>query len=367
MPVRVKDIIDIIEGWAPKSHAIPEDNPGLLAGDPSALVSRVLVAVDAAPAVIDEAIESGAGMLVTHHPLIFTAIRSIHTGEGQGRLLGRLIGAGISLYAAHTNLDVAEGGVEDLLAAAAGLEAGESGLQVLDRSGEDALLKLVVFVPEGYEDRVRDALGAAGAGWIGKYSDCTFMTGGTGTFRPREGARPFIGEVGKIEKAREFRLETILPESRRSAVLRALLEAHPYEEVAFDLYPLRNEGKSRGFGRVGRLREPVRLGDLAGRLRRTLGAPYVRVCGDPAAVVSTVATAAGSGGGNVAAAAGAGADVLITGDVKHSPALLAMACGLSVIDVGHFSSERAVVAATVERLNNALRERGDCVAAASVS
>ena len=368
MPVTVKDIVGIMEDWAPVRYAVPEDNPGLQAGDPSAVVRSALVAVDASSAVVDEAIGVGAQMLITHHPLIFNPLRSINTGGGEGRLLGRLITAGISLYAAHTNLDVAEGGVEDLLAAAAGLQFGDCGPGALEPFGEDALLKLVVFVPEGHEDEVRDAVCAAGAGWIGRYSDCAFMTEGTGTFKPLEGAQPFLGEVGRVERAREFRLETILPESRKSAVLRALLKAHPYEEAAFDLYPLRNMGRSGGFGRVGVLAQPVTLGGLAARMRSALGAACVKVSGDLSREIRTAATAAGSGGRNVAAAAKAGAEALVTGEIRHAQVLQAVSLGMSVVEVGHFASERAIVGAIVERLNVAFASANLCcraIAAAS--
>ncbi|MCR4398027.1 MAG: Nif3-like dinuclear metal center hexameric protein [Firmicutes bacterium] len=366
MAVKVKDVADVIEEWAPRSYAIPEDNPGLQVGDPSAEVRTVLVAVDATPRVVDEAMRLRAEMLVTHHPLLFTPLRSINTGCGQGALIGRILQAGIAVYSAHTNLDVAEGGVEDLLARAVGLAApGTTAPRVLDRSGEDGLLKLVVFVPRGYEEKVRQAMCDAGAGWIGKYSDCSFMTAGTGTFKALEGARPFLGEVGSVERADELRLETVIQESAKAGVLRAMLGAHPYEEVAFDIYPLRNQGVALGFGRVGDLARPTTLGELAERVRSALGAPYVRVYGEPSSPISRVATSAGSGGGNAAAAAAEGAQVLITADVKHTQALAAMALGISVIEVGHLSSERPIVRALVERLNARLGSSGAFSARAS--
>ncbi|NPV70358.1 MAG: Nif3-like dinuclear metal center hexameric protein [Firmicutes bacterium] len=356
MPVRIADIIEFMDEWAPPSYAGSWDNPGLQVGDPASAVETVLVAVDATPAVVDEAVGLGAQLIITHHPLIFKPVNSINTAAGPGGLLARLISSGISVFSAHTNLDVAMGGVDDTLAAAVGIEGRDGsgpgdGPRVLEPTGEDSLIKLVVFVPKGHEDKVRDAIAAAGAGWIGNYSHCTFQAPGTGTFKPLEGANPFLGTVGQIEKAEELRLETILPESAKARVLKAMFESHPYEEVAFDLYPLRNPGRARGSGRVGDLHEPVSLGDLASRLAGILNAPCVRVFGDPSRRIAKVATSVGSGGDHLYAAAGAGADVLVTGDIKYTHAVAAAALNLALIDVGHFSSERPVVVEIVRRLN----------------
>ena len=178
-------------------------------------------------------------MVVAHHPLIFQPLKSLREDRWEGALLANIIQTGLVVYCAHTNLDQAPGGTDDLLAEKLELQ----GAAVLKSTGREDLYKLVVFVPQGYEDAVREAMAAAGAGWIGNYSHCTFQTAGTGTFKPLAGSNPFIGSQGELERVAELRLETVVPRGLLSPVLEAMLQAHPYEEVAYDLYRL-EQGKN---------------------------------------------------------------------------------------------------------------------------
>lgn len=203
---------------------------------------------------------------------------------------------------------------------------------------------------------MRGALAEAGAGHIGNYSHCTFQGPGTGTFLPLAGTNPFLGEPGKLEHADEYRLETILPESRVPAAVRAMIAAHPYEEVAYDLYPLANRGVPRGHGRIGRLAEASTVGAVAARLKAALGLSHVALVGDPAAPVRTVAVGAGAGGDLVPHASRQGADVLITGDLKYHTAQDALDAGLSMIDIGHYHSERIAVPPLAAYLRRRLSE-----------
>lgn len=351
---RAADLAAVIEEGAPRHWAEAWDNVGLLVGDPGAPVQRVLVALEVTDPVLDEAEACGAQLLVVHHPVIFRPLKALRPDTAAGRRLFRLLRTGIAVYAAHTNLDVAAGGTNDLLAAAVGL----NGARVLNPTGSDRLLKLAVFVPRGHEDTVRDALADAGAGVIGNYTHCTFEAPGTGTFKPTQGADPFLGQVGELERADELRLEVILPESRLAACLAAMRAAHPYEEVAHDIYPLVNPGPVRGHGRVGTLAGPMTVAALAQRVKRALGVPFVRIAGDPAAWVERAAVAAGAGADLIGAAAAAGAQVLVTGDTKHHEVQDALDAGLAVIDPGHYASEAPVVPAMAERLRQAAAVRG---------
>jgi dinuclear metal center YbgI/SA1388 family protein len=335
----VGTIARYIEELAPPSWAESWDNVGLQLGDPNRPAGKVLVALELTGGVVEEAISTAANLVVVHHPAIFRPLKALRFDTTAGRRLERLIQAGIGLYAAHTNLDQAAGGTNDTLAAAAGLTEHE----VLQRIGEEKYVKLVVFVPRGHEDAVRTALAGAGAGHIGNYSHCTFQTEGTGTFLPLEGTNPFLGEQGRLEYASEFRLETILPESGVRRAVQAMIAAHPYEEVAYDLYPLANPGRQRGHGRIGKLAAPVSLGELTERIKAALEIPAVRTVGSPERQIGKVAVGAGSGAMLIGDAARRGADVLITGDVKYHEAQDAVDAGLSLIDVGHWASERIVV------------------------
>lgn len=350
----VSNIAGIIEELAPLAWAESWDNVGLQVGDPDRPAGRVLVALELTGGVVEEAVAAQANLIVVHHPAIFKPLKALRFDTPGGHRLERLIQAGIGVYAAHTNLDQAPGCTNDTLAAAAGLE----NYQVLMTIGEEKYVKLAVFVPRGHEDAVRNALARAGAGHIGNYSHCTFQSPGTGTFLPLEGTNPYLGQQGKLEYADELRLETILPETRVRKAVQAMAGAHPYEEVAYDLIPLANPGRERGHGRIGQLAQPVTLGELAARLKQTLGIANLRMVGDPDRLITTVAVGAGSGGMLVPHAARRGAQVLITGDVDYHDAQDAADAGLCILDVGHWASERIVVAPLAAYLRRKLQEAG---------
>jgi hypothetical protein len=240
--------------------------------------------------------------------------------------------------------------VNAALAAALGL----SGAIPLRETGRQVLYKLVTFVPQGAEDTVREALSHAGAGKLGNYSHCSFSVTGTGTFRPLPGANPFVGEIGAIERPTEVRLEMLVPEERRAAVVAALLTAHPYEEVAYDLLRLENTGAVRGLGMVAALPRTQRLGAFAQHVARRLGAPATRFVGDPDRVVRRVAICGGAGAELVEDALTASADALVTADVRYHEARAAEARGLALVDPGHQATEAPVVPAMAEALRGAL-------------
>lgn len=337
MPRTCQEIMAVLEDLAPPALAEAGDRVGLQFGRPELAVERVLVCLDVTPAVLAEAERLGAQMLVCHHPPIWQPLTSLREDRPAQALAAALVRQGLAVYVLHTNWDKAPGGVSACLARALGLEQ----VEALREAEQEPYYKLVTFVPAGYEDAVREALAAAGAGIIGAYSHCSFQIPGTGTFKPLEGASPFLGTVGQLEKVGELRLEMILPRERLGRALRALRQAHPYEEVAYDVYPLANRQAGAGLGAVGDLPGAgVRLADFVERVKAALGVSQVRFVGDPERPVRRVAVCGGSGGDLVALARRRRAEVLVTGDVKYHQALEAQALDLAVIDAGHGATER---------------------------
>ncbi|TDF96720.1 Nif3-like dinuclear metal center hexameric protein [Paenibacillus piri] len=331
MLAKGQTVIQLMEELAPKHYAVPDDKIGLQLGTLQKEISGVLVALDVNEPVVDEAIRLGANLIIAHHAIIYRPLAHLQTDSPAGRLYEKLIKHDIAVYIAHTNLDVAEGGVNDMMAEALGL----TGLSPLEDIHTDKLKKLVVFVPVDHVERVRQALFQAGAGWIGQYSHCSFNMEGTGTFVPEAGSEPFIGNEGRLEQVKEIRLETIVPQSAERRAVQAMLKAHPYEEVAYDLYQLDLKGRSFGLGRVGKLAQPVTLDRLCERVKSAYDVPALRVVGDSQRQVSKIAVLGGSGSRYVRHALFAGADVLITGDIDYHTAQDAEAAGLALIDPGH--------------------------------
>lgn len=354
MPLSVQTLINYMEELAPRRLAYDWDNVGLQLGGMQGTVEKVLVSLDIDQRVLDEAISSKANFIITHHPLIFKPVSALRTDLPQGALIAAALAAGIGIYASHTNLDVAVGGVNDALALAMGLEDTE----IIRVTGHEELEKIVVFIPADHVEHVRSAMTAAGAGWIGGYSHCTFQTEGTGTFMPLEGTTPYMGEKGKLERVSEIRLETIIPVNYRRRVIQAMQKAHPYEEVAYDIYPLRNEGASYGLGRVGLSPSPCTLNELCGLVKEKLNVQQLRVVGDSDRVIKKIAVCGGGGGNVIHAAAFVGADVLLTGDIKYHEARDAADVGLAVIDAGHDATERVIVPVLCEYLQRKIHERG---------
>lgn len=331
MLAKGQTVIQLFEQLAPKHVAMPDDKIGLQLGTLQKVIRKVLVTLDVTDAVVEEAIALGADLIMAHHAIIFRALVHLQTDTPAGRLYEKLIKHDIAVYVAHTNLDVADGGINDMMANALGL----TGLSHLEDVHTEKLQKLVVFVPQTHHEQVLNALFAAGAGWIGQYSHCSFNTPGTGTFLPQAGAEPFIGEPGKLERVQEVRVETIVPESLQRKAVQAMLKAHPYEEVAYDLYPMDLKGRVFGLGRVGRLPEALTLRELTERAKAVFDVPMARVVGDLSRPIRKVAVLGGSGGRYVRHAQFAGADALVTGDIDYHTAHDALAAGMALIDVGH--------------------------------
>lgn len=334
----VRDIKGWMERLAPIHLAEEWDAVGLQIGDPTAKVKRAITALTLTLDVVDQATAFDAQIVVAHHPLIFRPLRSIEPQTRIGSIITSLIRNGIALYVAHTNLDAAPGGVNDGLASRLGLVD----VAPLVPAAPRPRYKLVTFVPVEHEAQVRDAMAQAGAGVIGNYSHCAFSSRGWGSFKPLEGANPYIGRVGDIERVEEVRLEMVVDEECKDAVIGALRQAHPYEEVAYDLYPIEGGPPVAGIGRIGRLSQPMQLEDFVAHVVRSLDLDDVRLAGARKKLVQRVAVVGGSGGSFIARAIRMGADAFITGDVDYHDADDARHGGLLVIDAGHFGTEKHV-------------------------
>ena len=356
MPVICKTVIDWLEEWAPPLLSEDWDHIGLQVGSPDTEIKKVLVTLEATPEVVAEAVRQRVQLIVSHHPLIWDPLVSLNYNDYPASLVVQLVESRIHFYAAHTNMDAAAGGINDILAERLGL----TDLGAMRPAPQEKLYKLVIYIPRGHEDLVRQAICQAGAGWIGQYDECTFQAAGTGTFRPLPGTNPFLGQIGQLERTEEIRLETVVAATRLEAVIGAMLNAHPYEEVAYDLYHLQNRfvGKT-GLGRVGRLPEPKPLRAFAEQARKALGLPAVRMAGDPDQIISRVALCGGGGMSLLKWALRADADVYVTGDVRHHDAQNALGQGIAVIDAGHHATERVIAPAMAAYLTNKAAAAGE--------
>jgi dinuclear metal center YbgI/SA1388 family protein len=346
------EIIQVFEGFSPKSLAMEGDKVGLQIGNLSRKIQNVMIALDVLEEVVDEAIAKNVQLIIAHHPLIFRPLQRITSDDPSGRLIEKLIKNDIAVYAAHTNLDIAKGGVNDLLADALGLKD----TKVLFPTFEAKLKKLVVFVPKSYEEIVREAIGKAGAGSIGDYQYCSFSSSGTGRFLPGEAANPFIGSNGNLEVVEEVRIETIYPVHLEKRLVSAMIKAHPYEEVAYDLIPLDNKGETLGLGRVGNVPETTLQGFVE-IVKEALEVKTVRVVGNLSSKVKKVAVLGGDGNKYFPHAKFAGADVYITGDFYYHTAHDAAAQGLNVIDPGH-NVEKVMKKGVANVLSQLFNEKG---------
>ncbi|MFC3039081.1 Nif3-like dinuclear metal center hexameric protein [Virgibacillus xinjiangensis] len=332
MTKECREIFQLIEEWSPKDLAYDWDNVGLQLGSPRKKVKKVMVTLDVLESVVDEAVDKGADLIIAHHPILFKPLSEIDMETPKGKAIKKLIQHDISVYAAHTNLDVASGGVNDLLCEALHIHPEE----VLVETGKERLMKVAVYVPKAQLEDIRKAFHQAGAGHIGDYSHCSFQTDGEGTFKPLEGTNPYIGSENKLEVVHEVRVDTIVPEGKVKEVIHNVIEAHPYEEPAYDIYPLENPGKSIGIGRVGHFEREMSLRELSEKVKHAFGLEKLRVTGDLDAKVKKAAVLGGSGEKYIHAAKVKGADVYITGDMSFHMAQDAMEMGLSVIDPGHY-------------------------------
>ena len=333
--MQVKDVMQAIEEKAPRLYQESYDNSGLQVGNPEDEVKGILISLDVTEAVLDEALERGCNMIVAHHPLIFYGIKRLSGSNYVERVIIKAIKNSISIYAAHTNLDNMRHGVNAKIAEKLGLKD----TKILAPM-KDTLRKLYTYVPFEAADKVREALFAAGAGEIGLYSECSFNTIGTGTFKPDENAQPAIGEAGgPREQPGEVKIEVLVPKHREGQVLKALFNSHPYEEVAYEMVALENLNQEIGAGMVGVLAEPMEEWDFLGRLKQQMKTDCVRHTELRGKKVLKVAICGGSGSFLLKDAIATGADVFVTGDFKYHQFFDAED-RIVIADIGHYESEQ---------------------------
>jgi dinuclear metal center YbgI/SA1388 family protein len=338
----VADLVSFLQKLAPPALAEEWDNVGLLVGDRSRPVSRILTCLTLTPDVADEAIAERAALIVTHHPVLFRPVKRLTADDSQGKMLLSLIEAGIAVYSPHTGYDSAAAGINQQLAERLDL----SEIQPLKPISTPPTCKVVCFVPREHLVRVQEAVWEGGAGEIGAYSRCSFVMDGTGTFFGGAESKPAIGEAGRLEQVAEARLEVDCPERLVPEVVRRLRKAHPYEEPAYDVYPLRAERTSLGAGRWGRFRGTGAvsgdgtLAELVEMIKSRLGVSTLQVVGDLAGRVARVGICCGSGGELLSAAIAAGCDAFFTGEARFHNCLEARSAGISLILAGHYATER---------------------------
>ncbi len=340
----VDTLVQAMEELAPTRRAEPWDNVGLLTGDPQQPLTHILLTIDYTAQVAAEATTLGCDAVIAYHPVIFDPIKKLTAGH----LVFDAIRRGIAIYSPHTALDLADGGTNDVLADALGLE-NRRPLSLRKAPLVPWHYKLITFVPDDSLEKVAAALSDAGAGCIGNYSHCTYRSAGAGTFLPHENSHPAIGQVGKLAHVDEIRLETIVPTGRIDAVVQALRQSHPYEQPAFDLIQLGAPPDGTGMGRIGQV-QPTDRATLIQRARKALGLNHVLVAGPTTGQVTTAACAAGSCGPLFKDAIAQNAQLYLTGELKHHDALKAAAAGLTVVCVLHSNSERATLQRLCERL-----------------
>jgi dinuclear metal center YbgI/SA1388 family protein len=341
----IATIVEELMHLAPLPLAADWDNVGLLLGDRAAPVERVMTCLTVTPESAAEAIESGVQLIVTHHPILFRAVKRLTADSAEGTMLLALIRAGVAVYSSHTAYDDTHDGINETLARQLGLQ----GVSPLRRREGVRQCKVVVFVPDSDLNKVSDAIFAAGAGQIGQYSQCSFRLVGTGTFFGSESTNPTVGQKGKREEVSEWRLECVCPESSVETVVRAMRQAHSYEEPAFDVYPLR-PSSTTGIGRVGSLPVAVPLEQVARHVKQLLRCGPLQVVGDSARAVQRIAIVCGAGGELMADAIRAKADVFLTGEMRFHDYLAAQVQNLALCLPGHYATERLAMEQLAEQL-----------------
>lgn len=343
-----------MEEWAPAWIAEEWDRVGLLAGDPSAEAGLIWVALELSDDLLDQALADNVSMLLTHHPPLFKPLQDLCLDKSDTVRLLKAASSGLALFAAHTNLDAAPGGVNDALAQRLGIKDTVPLAPVTD----EGLAKLVVFAPADHLDNVAQAIFSAGAGRIGAYRECSFHQPGLGGFLAPPDGNPYLGEPGQKETVQEERLETIIPLSEIGRVVAALKSAHPYEEPAYDIYPLRQPPAGFGLGRVGTLVRPQSGEEFIASAAKKLGAAAAEVTGPIPEKVERVAVLGGSGGDFIPQAAAAGAQALVTGEARYHAWEQAENLGLCLISLGHYQTEAVIVEPWARRLEQMLEAAG---------
>ena len=334
--MKIKELVQVVEDIAPLSLQESYDNSGLLVGSEDEDVKSALITLDVTEEVLDEAISGGYGIIIAHHPVIFGGIKKLNGKNYVENIVIKAIKNNIALYAVHTNIDNAGNGLNAIL----GKKLGLKNLKVL-KPGASSLKKLVVFCPVEHAENVRKAMFDAGAGHIGNYDGCSYNTEGFGTFRALEGANPYVGELGELHYEKEIKIETIVPDTKLGAVLSAMLKNHPYEEVAYDIFPLDNVNVNTGAGMIGELDEELDAVDFLKSVKEKLNVKALKFNKIVDRKIKKVAFCGGSGAFLINDAYKHGADIFITGDVKYHDYFEHLG-KMTIVDAGHYETEQFI-------------------------
>ncbi|MDB4999229.1 MAG: Nif3-like dinuclear metal center hexameric protein, partial [Mucilaginibacter sp.] len=332
--MKLAQLTAFLESLAPLAYQEDYDNSGLIVGQPNQEVNQALISLDCTEAVVDEAIATGCQVIISHHPIVFKGLKKFNSKTYVERVVEKAIRNNIALYAIHTNLDNGMMGVNARICETLGL----TNFRVLVPK-QNLLKKLVTYVPTAQADQVRNALFHAGAGHIGNYSDCSFNAEGSGTFKAGEGTDPYVGEPGIRHHEEEIRIETVYPANLESKIIMALVLAHPYEEVAYDLYNITNQHQQVGSGMIGELEVPMSEGEFLSEVKHNMQAEVIRHTAFTGKQIKKVAVCGGSGEFLLKHAIAAGADIFITADYKYHEFFDAEG-KILIADIGHFESEQ---------------------------
>ncbi|KIX90198.1 hypothetical protein TP70_09110 [Staphylococcus microti] len=350
--MKLKTFLDILNNQVPFDSAESWDNVGLLVGDSSCNVSGIMTALDCTAEVVDEAIEKGCNTIVAHHPLIFKGMRAITEDAGYGRIIYKLIQNKINLIAMHTNLDVHPQGVNAMLAEHLELQS----CKILLPETTD-YYKVQVYIPETDATAFKLQLSKHGLATEGNYEHAFFNTKGQGQFKPVGDAQPHIGAIGEIKTVDEVKIEFMIDASQYQLAQQLINQHHPYETPVYDFLPLQKEIQ-RGLGMIGELSEPMTVEAFTTHVKKQLNMPSVRFIGNKNAAIQTVALIGGSGIGYEMSAMKQGADIFLTGDIKHHDALDAKTAGMNLLDINHYS-EYVMKEGLVTLLNHWLEQQFD--------
>lgn len=354
MEATIGDIIKAMETIAPSRLAEEWDNVGLQIGQGDQPVRTVWVALDPTPGVVADACKNSVDLLITHHPLIFQPLRSIQFDRPEGAVIQKAVKAQLAIFSAHTNFDNVNNGLNDVLSRRIGL----SDLNVLRNQNKTGVYKLVLYVPESYEQHILNALFETNAGKIGSYTNCSFRVNGKGTFKPEPSSKPFSGEMGKISHVDEVRIETVVEKDDLVGVVEHVRKNHPYETMAYDIYPLDTMEQRQGTGRIGILDNTVSLFAFATSIKEKLGLNSLKIAGNRDLAVKTVAVCTGSGSSLVNDFIASKAQVYVSGDLGYHAARTIEAASRGLIDIGHFASEHLIVDTLTDQLKKVLSEIG---------
>ncbi len=350
--MRCERIVKIIEDWAPKSIAWEKDNVGLQVGSLRRDVSNILLCLDVNEDVVDEAVKRKCNLIISHHPLLFRPLKKLDVEKDKGsRIIEKLIKKDITLYSVHTNLDFTKEGVSFQLAKKLGLK-NQKFLQNLSSNQN----KISVFVPINFADKVAEAMHNAGAGKSGEYSDCSFRSSGTGYFKGSEKSNPSFGVKGKLEKVDEVKIEVLVNSFDVSKVLAAMKQAHPYEEVAYDVYPLVNENVNYGMGVIGVLENELSEKQFLNLVSKSLKIKNFRFTKGLNSKIKKIAVCGGSGSDLLDTALKSGADAFVTADVKYHTFQDAEN-KILLIDAGHYETEIHALEEIKKRLEKSLSDK----------